>query len=518
MLFDYRDTVPLAGMPPVSVEDLRDHIRARLAEGWRLLALFGLPEADAPRDLSGNIGLCCVLAQDSSHYLEALRTPPLRGFPSLAAVCPQAQLFEREIFEQWGVEPLGHPWLKPVRCIPDAAQAQARTRAAGGPDAASAAGRAAPYPFYRVRGEEIHEVAVGPVHAGVIEPGHFRFQCYGENVLHLEIALGYQHRGLEKLLLEGAARRRLPLLECAAGDTTVGHATAHCVLLERLAGRVAAPRAQRLRRIGLELERLANHVGDLGAIAGDTGFLPTSSWNGRIRGDFLNLTASLCGNRFGRGLLRPGGVACDLAPEQCADLLARVREAGRDARGAVDVMLHSQSVLERLAGTGAVDAATARALGLVGPAARACGLALDARFHFPLADLPSVGCAVRVAEGGDVLARPLTRSAELDAALRLLALALAALAAMPGNAAAPEAEDCAPLPPDTLGVAQVEGWRGEICHLAVTDPEGGLLVYKVVDPSFRNWPGLAVALRGNQISDFPLCNKSFNLSYCGHDL
>ncbi|WP_302548751.1 NADH-quinone oxidoreductase subunit C [uncultured Desulfovibrio sp.] len=518
MLFDYRDTVPLKGMPPVSVEELGDTVRRRLAEGWRLLVLCGLPDADAPRDKPEEVTLCCVLAQDSSHYLEALRTPPLRSFPSLASVCPQAQLFEREIWEQWGVEPLGHPWLKPARRIPDAAEAAARTQREGGPCAAQATPAAAPYPFFRVKGEEIHEVAVGPVHAGVIEPGHFRFQCYGENVLHLEIALGYQHRGLERLVLEGPPHCRLPLLECAAGDTSVGHATAHCVLLERLAGSVAAPRAQRLRRIGLELERLANHVGDLGAIAGDTGFLPTSSWNGRIRGDFLNLTASLCGNRFGRGLLRPGGSGHDLDPEQCADLLARVREAGRDARGAVDVMLHSQSVLDRLTGTGALTTATARELDLTGPAARACGLALDARFHFPLADLPTAGCAPRVAQGGDVLARTLVRSAELDDSLRLLELDLSALANMPGCAAAPATEPLAPLPPDTLAVAQVEGWRGEICHLAVTGPDGGLRVYKVVDPSFRNWPGLAVALRGNQISDFPLCNKSFNLSYCGHDL
>ena len=517
MLFDYRDTVPLQGMPPVSIKDMEAFLHNRLAEGWRLLALFGLPESTAE---NAPVGLCCVLAQDSSHYLAALRTTPLQSYASMTPRCPQVHLFERELFEQWGIEPVGHPWLKSVRRTPDAPETATNatdqnSSMGAGPGAPAAA--KTPYPFCRVEGEEIHEVAVGPVHAGVIEPGHFRFQCYGENVLHLEIALGYQHRGLERMLLQGPPARRLPLMECAAGDTTVGHATAHCVLLERLEGRVVAPRAQRLRRVGLELERLANHTGDLGAIGGDTGFLPTSSWNGRIRGDFLNLSASLCGNRFGRGLLRPGGTAYDLNAEECADMLERVRAAGRDARGAVDVMLHSHSVLERLTDTGRISTEAAQNLGLVGVAARACGLKFDARFHFPLSDLPCRDCAPRVESTGDVLARTLVRSNELNDSLRLVAADLSALADMPA-VTAPIAPTPQQMPPHTLAVSQVEGWRGEICHVAVTGANGDFLTYKIVDPSFHNWPGLALALRGNQISDFPLCNKSFNLSYCGHDL
>jgi Ni,Fe-hydrogenase III large subunit len=514
MLFDYRDTVPLSGIPPVSAEELGDFLRRLIAEGWRLLALFGLPES--PEE-NAPAGLCCVLAQDSSRSLAAMRTIPLQSFASMTPSIPQAHLFERELCEQWGIEPVGHPWLKSVRRIPDAAEANARTLAEGG--SPIAAGKiATPYPFYRVEGEEIHEVAVGPVHAGVIEPGHFRFQCHGENVLHLEIALGYQHRGLERMLVHSPLTRCLPLLECAAGDTTVGHATAHCVLLERLTGYVVPPRAHILRRVGLELERLANHTGDLGAIAGDTGFLPTASWNGRIRGDFLNSTASLCGNRFGRGLLHPGGTAYDLDASECADMLARIKAAGRDARAAVDVMLHTQSVLERLTGTGFVSRETAQSLGLVGMAARACGLGIDARFHFPLSDLPNRDCAPRVETTGDVLARTLVRSSELDDSLRLLEDDLNTLAATPPLVVQPDSGVLASLPPDTLAVSQVEGWRGEICHVAVTGPDSKFLAYKVVDPSFHNWPGLAMALRGNQISDFPLCNKSFNLSYCGHDL
>ena len=168
--------------------------------------------------------------------------------------------------------------------------------------------------FFRVEGAEVHEVAVGPVHAGVIEPGHFRFQCHGEQVFHLEIALGYQHRGVERALVGGPTKRTLPMMETVAGDTTVGHALAYAHAVEALAGTRIPARAHAIRGIALELERLANHVGDLGALAGDVAYLPTASYCGRLRGDFLNMTAEICGSRFGRGLVRPGGVGFDLLP------------------------------------------------------------------------------------------------------------------------------------------------------------------------------------------------------------
>ncbi len=503
--FDYRQPADMDSLPLLDAAELRRRVIRAVDGGWRMLAFFGLPETARP---GAPAGLCCVLAHDATRTLAALRTPPLEQFPSLTPDCPQAHYFEREMYEQWGLEPVGHPWLKPVRRAPDA----------------EGDGESAAYPFYRADGDEVHEVAVGPVHAGIIEPGHFRFQCYGENVLHLEIALGYQHRGLEAMLAAASSHgpaqttaRRLLLLECAAGDSSVAHATAHCVLWERLTGQDVPERAWLLRRVGLELERLANHCGDLGAIAGDTGFLPTSSWNGRIRGDFLNMTASVCGNRFGRGLLRYGGTAHDLCPEECEDLTTRLRAAGRDARGAVDIMLDAASVRDRLNGTGALNRADARALGLVGVAARACGLPLDARFHAPVSDLP--GTEPCLEQSGDVLARALVRSREMDDSLALVEADLSRLAARTGarTAATPPAPPSR-LPARKLAVAQVEGWRGEICHLAVTDAEGELLACKIVDPSFHNWPGLALAMRNGQISDFPLCNKSFNLSYCGHDL
>lgn len=518
--FAYRQAVAVEALPVLDAAGLGAHVLDAVKSGWRVLALFALPEpGSSPATARGEggapqrraqAGLCCVLAHDAERRLAAARTAPLTAFPSLAAACPQVQLFEREIYEEWGILPEGHPWLKPVR---------------RSPDAPGCAGRE----FYRVDGGEVHEVAVGPVHAGVIEPGHFRFQCYGENVLHLEIALGYQHRGLERLLRAQAGERPLAalrLVECAAGDSSVAHATALCVLRERLLGlEELEPRTQRLRRVGLELERLANHCGDLGAIAGDTGFLPTSSWNGRIRGDFLNLTAALCGNRFGRGLLRPGGVAWKLSPEECADMAARLAATGRDAAGSVEVMFAAASVEQRMRGTGALSAETARALGLVGVAARACGLERDARFHAPLSELPLAGAdAPRTGHSGDVFARAQVRRAEMADSLALVAEDLGWLAEHPESVAEREAALAramaagGPLPGRRLAVAQVEGWRGEVCHVGVTGPDGEFLALKLVDPSFHNWAGLALAMRGGQVSDFPLCNKSFNLSYCGHDL
>lgn len=504
-VFDYHETVALDEVPVLTAEALGERILEAVRDGWRMLAYFGLPETEK----DGAAALCCVLAHDAERRLAAARTAPLTVFPSLAEACPQAQLFEREIYEEWGILPEGHPWLKPVRRAPDAP---------GG------AGRE----FYRVDGSEVHEVAVGPVHAGIIEPGHFRFQCYGEIILHLEIALGYQHRALMKLLRPRAAEEpvaALRLVECAAGDSSVAHATALCVLRERLLGlgELLEP-IQRLRRVGLELERLANHCGDLGAIAGDTGFLPTSSWNGRIRGDFLNLTASLCGNRFGRGLLVPGGVAWGLSPEECADMAGRLAATGRDAAGSAKIMFASPSVGQRMNGTGAVTEALAREIGLVGVAARACGLPRDARFHAPLSPLPQVASAPRTERGGDVQARAQVRRAEMEDSLGLVAADLDWLARHPEDAAAREQAGelargaLAALPPLRLAVAQVEGWRGEICHVGVTGPDGSFLALRVVDPSFHNWTGMALAMRGGQISDFPLCNKSFNLSYCGYDL
>ncbi|MDA8411809.1 MAG: hypothetical protein M0001_15660 [Treponema sp.] len=492
--------LPFDELPLLDGEGLAAAMREAIREGSRVVSYFGIPRPD------GLTELVSVMAGDTTNALGAARARVKDAFPSIARDCPETQLFEREIAEQCGLASEGHPWFKPVRY----------RRSWTGRDAW---GRDPSLPilpgvgdFYRVEGEEVHEVAVGPVHAGIIEPGHFRFQCHGEEVFHLEIALGYQHRGVEEALRGGPDSRTIRIIETIAGDTTIGHTSAYCQALEALAGAKRSPRTDTIRAIALELERLANHTGDLGAIAGDTGYLPTSSFCGRIRGDFLNMTAVLAGNRFGRGLLRPGGVAFDIGDAERDELLKRLAAAESDVTNAIELMWNSSSVMARLEDTGRLSKDEAIELGLVGPAARATGLARDVRHDHPSGIYRFAQIPVATFDSGDVYARANVRWLELGRSIAFIRDRLSALPA--GSLGAPTG----PLAPRSFVVTLAEGWRGEICHVAITDEKGDFERYKVVDPSFHNWPGLARALRGQEISDFPLCNKSFNLSYCGHDL
>jgi Ni,Fe-hydrogenase III large subunit len=480
------NTAAWAALPEMPPAEFVLETAAQLDAGGRLAAWFGVPEGAATR-------LVAVIAFDTDNILTAGRSTPLtESYPSLTLLHPQAHFFEREVWEQHCLRPQGHPWLKPVRldlgCGPGVTD------------------------FFRVEGPEIHEVAVGPVHAGIIEPGHFRFQCHGEEVFHMEIALGYQHRGIEAALAGGPHRARWAQLETAAGDTTIGHATAGAMIIEALEDSEAPLPAQWLRAIALELERLANHTGDLGALANDVAFQPTSAACGKLRGDFLNMTALICGNRFGRGLVRPGCCRHELDPPRSQELLNRLNTALAQVRKATGWLWDSNSVRSRFEGAGPVSAAQAVELGLVGVAARASGVVRDVRFDHPagwhrLAQVP-----VSVWPGGDVFSRARVRWLEIARSGQFIE---EQLAQQPDQAVQSTSQ---PLAADNLAVAMVEGWRGEICHVALTDSAGRFRRYKIIDPSFHNWTGLALAMRGQAVSDFPLCNKSFNLSYCGFDL
>lgn len=489
VLFNGR-AIHQADIPLLSWKAFSRTLVENCRNGARLVSLFGAIVDNKNR-------LYAVLADDDQATLQVFAALVKNSFPSLTPECSQAHLFEREIFEQLHIQPLGHPWLKPVRF-------PGRTN-----DSAQAIGI---MDFFQVKSESMHQVAVGPVHAGVIEPGHFRFQCHGETVQHLEISLGYQHRGIEENLVGGPNKKSLALLETVAGDTSIGHATAYCMAVEALAGVRVSGHSQMIRAIALELERLANHIGDLGALAGDVGFLPTSAQCGAIRGDFLNMSALLCGSRLGRTLLMPGGVGHDLEPERSGELKKRLDKGLEAVTTAVELMWDSTTVLSRFENTGVVQQQDAIALGLVGPAGRACGLARDVRQDHPAGIYQLFHIPVATAANGDVHSRAMVRWLEIQRSVTFIHELLQAMAQ--GALQVPAKE----LQPDSLVVSMVEGWRGEICHVAMTDSSGHFQRYKIIDPSFHNWFGLAMALRDQAISDFPLCNKSFNLSYCGFDL
>ena len=478
------ETVFLNNVPEFSVQEFSREILVMVERGWRIVNLFGLPGKSA------GVRLCTVLADDNNGRMCVFLSNEIeKEYSSLTPDCIQAHLFEREIFEQWKILPKGHPWLKPVRSHKQK------------------------YTFLQAHSSEMHEVAVGPVHAGIIEPGHFRFLCHGEDIFHLEIALGYQHRGVEKALIKGPDKRTVHYMETLAGDSTIGHILTYVMAFEALAGCKVIARSHAIRGIMLELERLANHVGDLGALANDVGYLPTASYCGRLRGDVLNLTAVICGNRFGRGAIRPGGICFDVGENELEEISQRLKNIERDLTNAVELLWNTPSVMDRFEGTGVVSRETAEKLGLVGVVARACGIARDIRFDFPqgiyrLAQLP-----VSTYNSGDVFARAYTRWLEIQKSIEFIKSQIESLPA--GDV---EIAKCDALMSETMVVSLTEGWRGEICHTAITDTEGKFYSYKVVDASFHNWMGLQMALRNQQISDFPLCNKSFNLSYCGHDL
>jgi Ni,Fe-hydrogenase III large subunit len=495
------ESIPREKIPHLSFEEFSKTALDIVQGGGKVVQHFAYKDT---KDADSPVKFITVLRTDK--LLVAGCDAP-QSYPSLAKTCEPFHMFEREIAEQFGIKPQGHPWLKMVRYH---ANCQDLPDVFGNDYEQDIPGN---YDYYQVDGDEIHEVAVGPVHAGVIEPGHFRFNCIGERVLHLEIHLGYQHRAVENLFLN-ATPKRLPILsEGIAGDTAIGHSLCMAQAVESLTGVQTDKGAQIIRTIALELERIANHVGDLGALSGDVAFLPPANYCGRMRGDFLNLSLLLCGNRFGKGLVRPGGVQFGLTDALRQTMDERLKELKPQIANVIDLLFGASTVLARFEDCGHVSTQDAQKLGLVGPAGRASGLSYDVRHSFPTEYYSQIGIGENKKSTCDVYARAKVRADEILQSITMIQ----SLINYPIETECVKAVNYN-LAPSSFVVTLNEGWRGEISHAVLTDEKGDLLRYKVKDPSFHNWNGLAMSLRDTGISDFPLNNKSFNLSYCGFDL
>lgn len=447
-----------------------------------------------------------VIADDASHELMLMSHKLSHDAPkeleSLTLQIFALHIFEREICENFGIVFLNHPWLKPVRYAFNRYHQEQKLQ---------------DYPFYSIKSGELHEVGVGPVHAGIIEPGHFRFICNGEMVLHLEIQLGWQHRGVEQLLLDKKTMLQRNLLaENIAGDTAVGHSLAFAQLMETLTDTEVSEQLQLERAIALELERIAIHTGDISALCVDVAYHLGANVFGILRTGIINYVQSWCGNRLGKSMIRVGGTNAPLTEALRDNLIKILEEFETHFVEMVHVTYRLPSVQNRFDFAGKITEHQARLVGTVGPSARMINVPRDIRVSHPFAGFQRFPIEMDLREKGDVFSRFLLKRKEIALSIAWIRKVLEEFPFDFSKSEKPLENPS--LKANRFSVSLTEGWRGEICHCAVTDDQGGLKHYKVKDPSMHNWKILELSLRDLEISDFPINNKSYNLSYCGHDL
>jgi len=435
-----------------------------------------------------------------------------RLFPSITPAIHAAQWYEREIRDAFGLIPQGHPdlrrlvrhehWPKGTHPLKkDFAWNQVLGRQQG------------LYRFRHIDGEGVFEVPVGPIHAGIIEPGHFRFSVAGEPIMQLEVRHFWKHRGVEKLFEQQPLINAVPLAERISGDTTIGHSLAYCQAVESLMHIEVPRRARYLRSFYLELERLHNHLGDVGAICNDTAYALAHAHCSRMKERLMQLNDRLTGSRFLRGVLCVGGVTGDVAHASLDETVEELSRIEADFSELEAIIFANASLTDRLESTGVLTERIAWDHGVVGVVGRASGLDQDVRRDRPFAAYDELPVKVALYRYGDVRARVRVRMDELHESIRLIReirrhMPLGPLISPPG--AVPKAGDWA--------FSAVEGWRGELLHYVMAGENGRIHRCKVRDPSFVNWPAIQWAVVGNIIPDFPLINKSFNLSYAGNDL
>lgn len=438
--------------------------------------------------------------------------PAAPAFPSIATKHPSANWFEREAMDLFGLSPQGHPNPGRVALHDDWPEGVFALRKDFADDTVVARVAGDFHPFRPVSGEGVFQVPVGPVHAGVIEPGHFRFGVAGEPVLYLQMRLFYVHKGIEKRFERLPWRHGLFLAESISGDTTVGHALAFAHAIERLAAIEVPARARALRVILLELERIYNHVADIGALATDVAFTVPASQAQAMRERLLRLHERLFGTRLLRATIALGGVKTDLSDAGRRELQAHLVSLEHEFDQLITTLIDAGTFTDRVDATGVLTLRAARDLGVVGVAARASHVDGDLRRDLPHDAYEGLQFEVPLEDGGDVRARLMVRAREAEQSFRIVRQVLEALPVTALCAAMPEN-----LPANSSALGWVEAWRGPILHYVATGERGGITRVKINDPSFLNWPGLIQAVPGNIVPDFPVINKSFNLSYSGND-
>jgi len=488
-------TIALSAIPELDYASFLDlNLSSINSSGAHCVNYFGFPNA-------GKIKLICCIADDELHSIRVSSSvvetkQPLLSFTKHNLVFEK---FEREIHENFGVAYKDHPWLKPVRFPSNRFNKKEGI---------------ADYPFFSIESEELHEVGVGPIHAGIIEPGHFRFMCNGEQILHLEIQLGYQHRGIEQLFLEKKKLlQRITLAENVSGDSVAAHSVAFINLWESLCNYQPTSDLQLARTLAMELERVAVHTGGLSGMCTDVAYQLGSAVFGRLRTPIINFFQKWCGNRLAKGLIRAGKTNFPFTNELGDELTKLFDEFEEDFEGMSEELFELPSALARFEKTGVITEEQAKTIGTTGMSARMSGINRDIRASHPYDLYAELKHQPIIKHHGDVYSRAQIRKEEIRQSIRYIRQLIQNVSLetdKPGSLSSPQ--------PNSFTIALVEGWRGEICHCAITDEGGELIHYKIKDPSFHNWLAVALAMRNNEISDFPICNKSFDLSYCGHDL
>ncbi len=432
-------------------------------------------------------------------------------FPSIVHEVHEASWYEKEIYTLFGLTPEGHPHLQrvlvhenwPTDAFPLRKDFSWDTR----PEMADGV-----FEFSRVEGEGIYEVPVGPIHAGIIEPGHFRFSMIGEEIIQLEARLGYVHKGSEKLFETLPFEKKVQLAERISGDSSIGHVLAFCQGVESMANVSVPARAQHIRVLCAELERLANHMNDIGLIMLGTAYNFGSSQLARIRERVMLLNERVTGHRYMRGMVVLGGISRDVSDDVLAGALRELAHIHKDFNDVMRICRGNITMLNRLEGSGTIDRTAAIDHGILGLGAKAIGIARDARKEFPYAVYPDLKFEIPLEESGDVYARWMVRVREVPEVFSILDQVIRSIPSGSLRGDMPAA-----LPPNMISHGISEGWRGTIVHTILTDNQGIITRVQVRDPSFLNWHAFGYAAKGGVLLDFPLINKSFNLSYSGYD-